>query len=82
MRKCRVGVVGIGRGSMIWKYCKNADNAELVAICDKWKEGLEKVKHELNSDSIAYYTDYDEFLKQDMDAVILANYANEHAPSR
>ncbi len=80
MKKCKIGVVGIGRGSMIWKYCKDADNAELVAICDKWEEGLERVKHELDSDSIAYYTDYDKFLKQDMDAVILANYANEHAP--
>ena len=43
MRKCRIGVVGIGRGSMMWNYCKDADNAELVAICDKWEQGLENV---------------------------------------
>ena len=28
----------------------------------------------------AFYTDFDEFLKHDMDAVILANYFHEHAP--
>ena len=80
MRKCRIGVVGIGRGSMMWNYCKDADNAELVAICDKWEQGLENVKKELGTGGISYYTDYDEFLKHDMDAVMLANYATEHAP--
>ena len=29
---------------------------------------------------IAYYTDFDAFFQHDMDAVVLANYANEHAP--
>lgn len=59
---------------------KNVDNAEVVAICDKWEAGLDKLSKELNCDSITYYTDYDEFLKHDMDVVVLANYANEHAP--
>ncbi len=80
MKKCRVGVLGIGRGSMVWRYCKDADNAEIVAVCDKWKEGLERVSKKLNTNEITYYTDYDEFLKHDMDVVILANYATEHAP--
>jgi len=61
-------------------YCQQAENAEMVAICDKWAQGLEATKQELNQDSIAYYTDYDEFLKHDMDCVMLANYASEHAP--
>ena len=42
MSKVRVGVIGVGRGSMIGKYCQDADNAEVVAICDKWEEGLKK----------------------------------------
>lgn len=42
MSKVKVGVIGIGRGSMIWRYCNDADNAEVVAICDKWEEGLKK----------------------------------------
>jgi len=80
MKKCRIGVVGVGRGSMMWKYCKDAENAEIVAICDKWEEGLEKAKAKIDSETVTYYTDYSEFLKHDMDAVLLANYATEHAP--
>ena len=41
MNTCKVGVVGVGRGSIIFRYCKNAQNAKLVAICDKWEEGLD-----------------------------------------
>ena len=80
MTKCKIGVIGIGRGSMVWKYCQHADNAQLVAICDQWEKGLLNVKKELADDNIAYYTDYAEFLKHDMDIVVLANYATEHAP--
>lgn len=80
MKQCRIGVVGVGRGSMMWKYCKDADNARVVAICDVWEEGLEKARQKINSDSVTYYTDYDAFLQHDMDAVLLANFATEHAP--
>ena len=80
MKKCKVGVVGIGRGRMVWRFCNDADNAEIVAICDKWTEGLKNVKEQLATDTITYYEDFDEFLKHDMDVVILANYATEHAP--
>ncbi len=80
MKKCKVGVVGIGRGSMMWRYCKDADNAEIVAICDKREDGIEEIQSRLNTDRISYYTDYGAFLQHDMDVVVLANYANEHAP--
>ena len=80
VRKIRIGVVGIGRGSIIWKYTKKSENVQLVAICDCWEAGLQKVKEELADDTVRYYSDFSEFLKQDMDAVVLANYATEHAP--
>ena len=80
MSKVKVGVIGVGRGSMIGRYCKDADNAEVVAICDKWEEGLKSESEKLESADITYYTDYDLFLKHDMDVVVLANYATEHAP--
>lgn len=79
-RKIKIGVIGVGRGSTMINYCKQAEHAELVAICDKWEEGLQRAKEKNEGYDIAYYTDYDEFLKHDMDAVVLANYANEHAP--
>lgn len=80
MKKIKVGVMGVYRGTSMINYCKIADNAELVAICDKWEEGLEHHKVEFADMDIAYYKTFDEFLKHDMDVVVLANYANEHAP--
>jgi predicted dehydrogenase len=50
---------------------------ELVALCDTWEEKLRSRAGELG---VAGYTDYDEFLGHDMDAVITANYFHEHAP--
>lgn len=80
MTKIRVGVMGVGRGQTMIDYCRRAGNAELVAICDFWAEGLEKAKQEINDSHVAYYLDFDAFIQHDMDAVILANYATEHAP--
>ena len=79
-RKIRVGVMGAYRGSSMINYCTIADNAEVVAICDKWEEVLEKQK-EIHKDlPITYYNNFEDFIKHDMDAVVLANYAHEHAP--
>ena len=80
MEKVRVGVLGARRGQTMIEYCKNAANAELVAVCDKAPYELEKVRREAGDLPIAYYDNFDDFIKHDMDAVVLANYANEHAP--
>lgn len=80
MSKVKIGVLGLYRGSSMINYCLAADNAELVAICDKWEEGVKLQKERHKNLNITYYTDFDEFLKHDMDMVVLANYANEHAP--
>lgn len=80
MNKLKIGVLGVGRGRVMMKYCKAAENAELVAICDKWEDGLERARRDYCGDEVAYYTDFDEFIKHDMDVVMLANYANQHAP--
>ena len=61
-------------------YCKNADNAEVVAICDKLPEVLEYRRGQSQGLNVAFYDNFDEFIEHDMDAVVLANYANEHAP--
>ena len=73
----RVGVVGVGRGQSFMEGAIEELGMELVAICDTWKEKLEEVGERYG---VATYTDYDEFLEHDMDAVILANYFHEHAP--
>ena len=80
MKKIKIGVFGAGRGRNMLNFCKNYPDTELVAVCDKDEFKRERVQLEMNDDSVAIYSDFDEFLKHDMDAVVLANYANEHAP--
>lgn len=80
MEKVRIGVLGAYRGSSMIKYCAQAENAKIVAICDKYAPALEKQKALYPREDIAYYSDFEDFIRHDMDAVVLANYANEHAP--
>lgn len=80
MKKVRIGVLGGYRGSSMIGYCKAADNAEVVAICDKDPEVLKAQQKTAEGLNITFYENFDEFLNHDMDAVVLANYANEHAP--
>lgn len=80
MKKVRVGVLGGYRGSSMINYCKRANNAEVVAICDKLPEVLEAQRKNAEGLNIAFYDNFEDFIRHDMDAVVLANYANEHAP--
>ncbi len=79
MKKVKIGVFGGYRGASMIKYARIAENAELVAICDKLPEVIERQK-KICGDQVTYYDNFEDFIKHDMDAVILANYANEHAP--
>ncbi len=76
-KKVRIGVFGLGRGGFAVEYCKKADNAELVAICDRMAEKLERFKN----DGIACFDNFDDFIEyENMDAVLLANFGTQHAP--
>ena len=80
MEKVRIGVVGAYRGTSMIRYSAEAKNAEVVAICDKREDLLKNHAANYPDKDITYYTNFDEFINHDMDAVVLANYANEHAP--
>ncbi len=80
MEKVKIGVLGGYRGASMINYCKRADNAEVVAICDKNPVVLNAQKDLAKGMNIAFYENFDEFIEHDMDAVVLANYAHEHAP--
>lgn len=80
MKKVKIGVMGAVRGSGMINYCLAANNAEVVAICDMREDLILKQKEEHPDNDITYYKSFDEFINHDMDAVVLANYANEHAP--
>ena len=80
MKKMKIGVLGAYRGSSMINYCKRVDDAEVVAICDKIPEALEAQRKNAEGLNITFYDNFEDFIKHDMDAVVLANYANEHAP--
>ncbi len=83
MAKIKIGVFGAGRGmTMVHQILGNPD-AEFVAVCDKHQPTLDncrKVAEDAGLNKVAYYNNFEDFFQHDMDAVVLANYANEHAP--
>ncbi len=76
----RIGVVGVGRGRTMINYCDNVKGAKTVAICDNYDILLDKAKKDYADRDITFYDNYEDFLNHDMDVVVLANFATEHAP--
>ncbi len=77
----KIGVFGAYRGKSMIDVLMYYKEAQLVAVCDKYKPALDKIGDAAKAADmdVALYTNFDDFIKHDMDAVILANYANEHA---
>ena len=59
MKKVRVGVLGGYRGTSMINYCKRADNAEIVAICDKSREVLEAQRENAEGLNLTLYDNFD-----------------------
>ncbi len=74
-KKLRFGVLGLGRGGGLIRPLQDA-GGEIVAVCDRIHERADHWGKELNC---AVYYDFDEFIKHDMDAVMLVNCFHEHA---
>ncbi len=78
MKKIKIGIFGAGRGIDVAKNFMLL-GCEIVALCDfiekRRNEGLEKLGIDVPA-----FSDFDEFIEQKMDAVILANYFHEHTP--
>ena len=77
MKKVRLGIFGLNRGGTFIPHFL-ANDADIVAICDKSEKWMNWRKEKLGKD-VACYEDFDEFLKHPMDAVFIANYFHEHA---
>lgn len=79
-KKLKIGVFGGFRGRTMINILQFHPDAELVAVCDKYQPLLDAVKKKADEvgQKVALYTDFDEFFRHDMDAVVLANYATEH----
>ncbi|MBE7053958.1 MAG: Gfo/Idh/MocA family oxidoreductase [Ruminococcaceae bacterium] len=78
MKRLKIGVFGGGRGATLAQNFKLL-NCDIVALCDNRKERIDWAMEKLNDQSIAIYDDFDEFLKHNMDAVIIANFFHEHS---
>ncbi len=76
----KVGVVGVGRGRTMINHCDHVKGAKTVAICDNYDILLDKAKKDYADRDITFYDNYEDFLNHDMDVVVLANFATEHAP--
>ena len=80
MTTIRIGIFGIGgRGKSFYDNIR-ANGGEIVAVCDRCEAYLGQAKEALG-ESLATYTDFDQFLDHDgLDAVLISNYFHEHAP--
>ena len=78
MKNVRIGIFGLNRGSHFINHFL-ANNADIVAICDKNPRWLDAAAKKLGN-SVAAYSDFDSFIEHPMDAVFLANYFHEHTP--
>jgi len=78
MKKIKIGIFGLGRGTSFFKSAMLNDG-EIVAFCDKDAALMEREAKNL-PDTPVMYTNFDEFIEHDMDAVVLCNYFTEHAP--
>ena len=79
----KYGVVGLGRGLDIAKEGIRMEGAKLCAACDINPEKIKKAKEKLEEKGLTdctFYSDYDEMLKSDIDAVIVATEAIYHVP--
>lgn len=76
--KIKIGVFGAGRGATLAQNFMFMDT-EIVAICEKNKDRLERALKKLPKDVVAY-ENFDDFINHPMDAVILANNFYQHAP--
>ena len=80
--RIRIGVFGGRRGQTMIDVLVRHPDAELVAVCDSYRPVLDRCERlaESAGSRVTCYEDFDRFIDHDMDAVVLANYATEHAP--
>ena len=80
-QKLKIGVFGGNRGLTMIEVLLHHPDAELVAVCDRYEPLLKRAKQRAEECGlhIGCYNNFNDFIQCDMDAVVLANYATEHA---
>ena len=81
MRKVKVGIVGCGgiaNGKHLPAIQKNG-NYEIVAFCDIIKERAEEAKSKYGTPDARIYTDYNELVKEEIEAVYVLTPNKSHS---
>lgn len=79
MKQYRVGVVGISRGSSYARIFSKDRRARVTAVCDLEPKNLEKAAQTYDLSDQQLFTDYDTFLAQDLDIVVVGTPIPFHA---
>ncbi len=83
MNKLRVGILGASRGmDFAMRMLLDYEYAEIVAVCETYPVLREKCADFFREKGKKVFccSDFDAMLDYGIDIVIIANYANEHAP--
>ncbi|MBO4406163.1 MAG: Gfo/Idh/MocA family oxidoreductase [Clostridia bacterium] len=83
MEKLKIGILGASRGmDFAMRILPGYEFAEIKAVCETYPDLLEKSRafFREKGERVLCTQSFDEMLDAGIDAVIVANYANEHAP--
>jgi predicted dehydrogenase len=73
MTKLKIGVAGLGRGKEFVRIFDSLDSCRVTAVCDSNPEAVKAFQNK------NVYTDYDEFIKEDLDIAAIITPGPLHA---
>ncbi len=76
--RLRVGVLGLGRGMTFATQFNTLPETRTVAVCDQRSERVEHALRTLGNDTLGF-SDYREMLDAELDVVVVASGAPDHA---
>jgi len=79
MKKYKVGMVGVGRGTAYGHIFTHHPDTEVVALCDFNEESLEQNGKEFGIDDKHLFLNYEDMLNDDIDIVVLGTPIPFHA---
>lgn len=82
MKEIRIGVLGGFRGRTMMNFCLNTPGVRLAAVCDSNSDVLRACGEDFAKQGaeVRLCADFDDLIGGDLDAVVLANFADQHAP--
>ena len=78
MKKYKVGLVGVRRGSSYMSVLSRNNRTEITAVCDINHHTLDDISKQFKLKDSMLYTDYDQFINSDFDIVVLGTPIPSH----